>query len=307
MDFKHLRQFLTLAETLNFHRAAEKLHMAQPPLSVSIRKLEAEVGVTLFTRGKDGVRLTESGEAAMAEARRALFHAAQFRQAARAASTGDLGTLRIGFVGSATHEVLPRILPRFHALHPGIELELRETISTRIMQNIEEETIDIGVVRVPVAIGSNTRLATLFTETFVLAVPKGNPLAARATVRLKDLHEEGFILYSGTDAPGLRTAAIHACQLRGFMPRVTQEAIQVQTVLSLVEAGLGVALVPSVSRRFHSRHVIYKTLADFPASASIGISLAWKPSTESTAVRNFLDAASQVYKVHGKGRPARQA
>jgi DNA-binding transcriptional LysR family regulator len=98
------------------------------------------------------------------------------------------------------------------------------------------------------------------------------------------------------DAPGLRTAAIHACQLRGFMPRVTQEAIQVQTVLSLVEAGFGVALVPSVSRRFNSRHVIYKKLADFPASASIGISLAWRPSAESAAVRNFLDVAAQVFK-----------
>jgi len=296
MDFKHFQQFLTLAETLNFRRAAEKLHMAQPPLSVSIRKLEAEVGVTLFTRGKDGVKLTESGEAALAEARRALFHAAQFRQAARAASTGDLGTLRIGFVGSATHEVLPRILPRFHALYPRVELELREAISIRIMQGIEEEAFDIGVVRVPVAIGSNTRLATLFTETFVLAVPKSNPLAQRATIRLKDLSDEGFILYSGVDAPGLRTAAIHACQLRGFMPRVTQEAIQVQTVLSLVEAGFGVALVPSVSRRFNSRHVIYKKLADFPASASIGISLAWKPSAESAAVRNFLDVSTQAFK-----------
>jgi len=303
MDFKHLQQFLTLAETLNFHRAAEKLHMAQPPLSVSIRKLETELGVALFTRGRDGVRLTESGEAALAEARRAMFHATQFRQAARAAVTGDLGTLRIGFVGSATHEFLPRILPRFHALYPGIELALREAISTRIMQAIEDESLDVGVVRVPVAIGSDTRLATLFTEIFVLAVPKSNPQAGRATLRLRDLHDEGFILYSEADAPGLRTAAIHACQLRGFMPRVTQEATQVQTVLSLVEAGLGMALVPSVSRRFHSRHVVIKTLTDFPASAAIGISLAWKPSRANAAVRNFLNVAAQAYQAQVGFRP----
>jgi len=291
MDFKHLQQFLTLAETLNFRRAAEKLHMAQPPLSVSIRKLEDEVGVALFTRGKDGVKLTESGEAALAEARRALFHAGQFRQTARVAFTGEGGTLRIGFVGSATYKVLPRVLPKFRQRYPGVKLELRELISIRLMQMLKEDGLDIGVVRVPVASGANTRLATLLTETFSLAVPCANPLAQCRTVRLQDLANEDFILYSGSDAPGLRTAAIHACQLRGFTPRVTQEAIQVQTVLSLVEAGFGVALVPSVSRRFESRQVVYKTLDDFPASASIGISLAWSPAAESAAVRNFIDVA----------------
>jgi len=295
MDFKHLQQFLTLAETLNFRRAAEKLHMAQPPLSVSIRKLEADVGVALFTRGKDGVKLTESGEAALAEARRALFHAAQFRQTARAASTGEGGTLRIGFVGSATHHVLPRILPKFRQQYPGVTLELHEIISIRLMQMLEDEGLDIGVVRVPVASGSNSRLATMLTETFALAVPCSNPLAQRESVRLADLANEDFILYSGADAPGLRTAAIHACQLRGFTPRVAQEAIQVQTVLSLVEAGFGVALVPSISRRFESQQIAYKTLDDFPSSATIGISLAWNPSAESAAVRNFIDVATRQF------------
>jgi len=295
MDLRQFQQFLTLAETLNFRRAADKLHMAQPPLSVSIRKLEDEVGAALFTRGKDGVKLTGSGEAALADARRALFHAAQFRQAARAAATGEGGTLRIAFVGSATHAVLPRILPRFRQLYPGVKLVLREAISIRLMQQVEEQTVDIGVVRVPVAFGSNTRLATLQTETFVLAMPRSHPLAKRTNLRLRDLSDEDFILYSDSDAPGLRTAALHACQLRGFMPRVAQEAIQVQTVLSLVEAGLGIALVPSVSRRFSSRNVIYKTLSDMPASAAIGISLAWNPAAESAAARHFREVAVQAF------------
>ncbi len=295
MDLRHFQQFLVLAETLNFRRAAEKLHMAQPPLSVSIRKLETDLGVELFHRGKDGVRLTKSGEAALADAQRALFHAAQFRATALAASTGEGGRLRIGFVGSATHEVLPRLLPNFRRKFPGVGLDLREATSIRIMQEIQDETLDIGVVRIPVSIGSNIRLATLQTETFVLAVPKNHALADHPTVRLQDLSEEGFILYSAGDAPGLRTAAIHACQLRGFMPHVVQEAIQVQTVLSLVEAELGVALVPSISRRFSSRHVVYKTLSDFPASASIGISLAWHPSAESAVIKNFIEVATHIF------------
>ena len=296
MDFRHIQQFVVLAETLNFRRAAEKLHMAQPPLSVSIRKLEQELGVALFDRGKDGVKLTKSGEAALEEAQKALFHANQFKLAALAASTGVGGRLRIGFVGSATHEVLPKLIARFRRAFAGIELDLREATSIRIMDELEQEQMDVGVVRIPVASGSGIRLTTLQTETFVLAVARSHPLADEANVKLKDLAEEEFILYAGSDAPGLRMAALHACQLRGFMPKVVQEAIQVQTVLSLVEANMGVALVPSISKRFVSRSVVYTTLIDFPASASIGISLAWKESTQSQAVRNFIEVANQTFR-----------
>lgn len=295
MDFRHLQQFVVLAETLNFRRAAEKLHMSQPPLSVSIRKLESEVGVALFTRGKEGVKLTESGRAALADARRALFHAGQFRQAALAASTGDGGVLRVGFVGSATHEILPKILARFRQSYAGVQLVLREATSIRIMQGLEDETVDIGVVRVPVSFESRTRLQALLMENFVLAMPKAHALAERNGLTLRDLSEESFILYTAADGAGLRMAAIHACQLCGFTPRIAQEAVQVQTVLSLVEAGLGVALVPSVSRRFASDHLVYANLPDIPASAAIGISLAWNPLAEIPAVRNFREVAQQVF------------
>ncbi|NYT58107.1 LysR family transcriptional regulator [Alcaligenaceae bacterium] len=294
MDFRHLKQFVVLAETLNFRKAAEKLHMSQPPLSVSIRKLEAELGVELFLRGKDGVKLTESGEAALADARRALFHAGQFKQAAVAASTGEGGVLRVGFVGSATHAILPDILSRFRQRYPKVQLVLREATSIRIVQELADESLGVGVVRVPVSTDSRIRLLTLLTENFVLAMPKSHPLAQRQTLRLKDLAEEDFILYSASNATGLRMAAIHACQLAGFTPRVAQEAVQVQTVLGLVEAGLGLALVPSISRRFTSKQLVYKTLDDFPASASIGISLAWNPLTDVAAVRNFRNVAAKL-------------
>jgi len=297
MDFRHLQQFVTLAETLNFRRAAEKLHMSQPPLSVSIRKLEAEVGVELFTRGKDGVKLTKSGEAALSDAKRALFHAHQFSQAAQAAAIGEGGVLRVGFVGSATHFILPQVLTVFRARYPGVQLVLREATSIRVMESLEDDSLDVGFVRVPVSSKSGSRLLSLQTEQFVLAVPRSHPLAEVEQVWLKDLADEGFILYTPSDAAGLRMAAVHACQLRGFTPQVAQEAVQVQTVLSLVEAGLGIALVPAVSRRFAGDYIVYKTLMDFPESAAIGISLAWKPSAETVTARNFRLAAEETFKV----------
>lgn len=297
MDFRHLQQFVTLAETLNFRRAAEKLHMSQPPLSVSIRKLETEIGVELFTRGKDGVKLTQSGEAALLDAKRALFHANQFSQAAQAAFIGEGGILRVGFVGSATHFILPQILTAFRTRHPGVQLVLREATSIRVMDGLEDDTLDVGVVRVPVSSKSGSRLLPLQTEPFVLAVPRSHALSGSEECRLNDLAEEDFILYTPGDAAGLRMAAVHACQLRGFSPKVAQEAVQVQTVLSLVEAGLGIALVPAVSRRFAGENIVYKTLTDFPESATIGISLAWRPAAETAAARKFRLTAEDVFKL----------
>src|SRR3546814_482989 len=163
------------------------------------------------------------------------------------------------------------------------------------MKELADESLYVGVVRVPVSTDFRIRLLALQTENFVLAMPKSHPLAQRTTLKLKDLYEEDFILYAASDAAGLRMAAIHACQLSGFPPRVAQEAVQVQTVLGLVEVGLGVALVPSVSRRFTSKQLVYKILSDFPVSASIGISLAWNPLTDIAAIQKFRDVAASVY------------
>lgn len=293
MDFRHLRQFVVLAETLNFRKAAERLHMSQPPLSVSIRKLESELGVALFDRGKEGVRLTKSGEAALQDARRALFHAGQFMQSARAAAQGERGELRIGFVGSAIQGILPALVPVFRQRHPGVQLVLRESRSVRIIDALETGAMDIGILRVPVPARTQLRMQSLRTEQLLLAVPLKHALAEAATVRMADLRHQDFIFYTD-DAPGLRMAALHACETHGFTPRIAQEAVQVATVISLVEAGLGIALVPSISRT-DSKLIKWKSVADFPASATVGISLAWRTEDETPLIRNFRATALEVF------------
>ena len=294
MDFRHLRQFVVLAETLNFRKAAEKLHMSQPPLSVSIRKLEAELGVALFHRGKDGVRLTKSGEAALENAHRALFHAEEFIQTARATTRGERGLLRVGFVGSATRAVLPAVVPVFRQRFPGVQLILRESRSTQITEALEDATLDIGILRVPVPAHTQLNMLSLQTERLLLAVPKEHPLARVSDIKMKDLAAEDFIFYT-EDAPGLRMAALHACEAHGFTPRVTQEAVQVATLASLVEAGLGIALLPAVTQKTPSDLLVWKKISDFPESASIGISLAWRPTEETALIRNFVKVAGEVF------------
>lgn len=304
MDFRHLRQFVVLAETLNFRKAAERLHMSQPPLSVSIRKLESELGVDLFHRGSDGVRLTKSGEAALQDARRALFHAGEFMQSARAAAQGERGTLRIGFVGSAIQTILPALAPVFRQRYPGVQLVLKESRSTNIVSALEDGTLDIGILRIPVPTRAQLKMLALQTEQFMLAVPHKHALAEAESVSMSDLRQQDFIFYT-EDAPGLRVAALHACETHGFTPRIAQEAVQVATVVSLVEAGLGIALVPTISRNPSISTIRWKSIRDFPTSASIGISLAWRPEDETALIRNFSAMAAEVFPQTRNAREAK--
>lgn len=295
MDLRRIRHFVVLAETLNFRRAAERLHMAQPPLSVSIKNLEAQLGTKLFTRAPSGVTLTASGRAALVEARRLLFHGSQFEQIAHSASEGTGGALQVGFVGSTTFGMLQKLIPLYRTEYPGVELILREATSARIVHMLEEDALDIGLVRTPLLQSTKARLLPLEYDNFIVALPRGNRLAEKSLLSTAELADESFIMYSRTEAAGLYTSAMLVCQHAGFLPRVTQEAVQIQTVLALVESGLGVALVPSVMRRFASDKIVYRELLDFPAVAAIGLSLLYRPETESPAAKRFRDLALRLF------------
>lgn len=295
MDLRRIRHFVTLAETLNFHRAAERLHMAQPPLTVSIQKFEAELGTKLFLRESTGVSLTASGRAVLIEAKKLLFHGNQLRESAKGALDGTGGTLQIGFVGSTTYGMLQKLLPLFRAEYPGVELVLREATSVAIMQQLEDNTLDIGLVRVPLLQPSRATLVQLERDEYIAALPRGNSLSEKGQLHLSDLADQSFVMYAPTHAAGLHSTAMLACQQAGFIPRVTQQAVQVQTILALVESGLGVALVPSVMQRFVSDRIVYRPFVDFPTAASIGLALAYTAETESPATNRFRKLASRVF------------
>ena len=307
MDLRRIRHFVTLAETLNFRRAAERLHMAQPPLSVSIQKLEAELGAKLFTRESSGVALTPSGRAVLVEAKKLLFHGSQLNEMAKNAVDGTGGTLHIGFVGSASYGMLQKLLPLFRAEYPGVELVLREATSVAIMQQLEDRSLDIGLVRVPLLQSSRATLVSLERDHYIAALPRVNTLAVNGSstgagastgaspLRLSDMAAEPFVMYAPTHAAGLHSTAMLACQLAGFIPRVAQQAVQVQTVLALVESGLGVALVPSVMEKFARDNIVYRTLVDVSAQAAIGLSLAYMADTESASASLFRKVASRCF------------
>ena len=291
MNLRQLRQFVTLAETGNFHRAAEMLHMAQPPLSVSIRKLEEEMGEALFERRSTGVFLTTVGEAMLADARLTLFHAEQCRQAVMDARQGQGGLLRMGIIGSATYALLPELIPSLRERFPKIELELTEATSSEILDGLVSRRFDVGFVRYPVLHPAPFELLPMDRDDFVLAVSEHSPLAAHDAIALSDAARQPFIMYPPDRGPGLSTLALMRCQLSGFTPRVAQEAMQVQTIMSLVASGLGVGLVAGVARLVMPRGVKCLALTDNPPGFHVGIALARLQGNTSRLVERFTEHA----------------
>ena len=291
MNLRQLHQFVTLAETGNFHRAAERLHMAQPPLSVSIRKLEDELGSLLFERTSTGVLLTAAGQAMLHDARRALLHAQQCRQAVQDARQGTGGRLRLGIIGSATYALLPRLIPSLRARYPQITLELTEATSSEILDGLLSRRFDAGLVRHPVLHASGFELLPLDRDDFVLAVAESSPLAAREAIALHEAAQEPFIMYPHSKVPGLAALAMMRCQASGFVPQVAQEAMQVQTIMSLVASGLGVGLVAGVARQVVPRGVKCLALTDNPPGFHVSIALAWLAGEPNRVVQHFAEHA----------------
>ncbi|MHA3792767.1 LysR family transcriptional regulator [Sphingomonas sp. YL-JM2C] len=247
MDLRQLLYFTTLADTLNFHRAAERLNISQPPLTVAIRKLEAELDAQLFVRGPRGVILTAAGEAALEPARAALARAQEVRTAVRQGRLGERGRLRIGFVGSAIYSLLPRLIPAYRRRYPLVELEIEDSTSVEIARRLRAGELDVGLVRLPLLDGHDLDVLPVETDELIAAVPATSVHAGAARLPLATLATEPFILHTRISV--LHMVALLACQEAGFLPRVAQEATQVHTILSLVQSGLGVALVPARTTR----------------------------------------------------------
>ncbi|WP_367352856.1 LysR family transcriptional regulator [Achromobacter animicus] len=290
IDLRQLRQFVTIAELGSYRRAADALHIAQPALSVSIQKLEHAVGVPLLVRGAKGVTTTPAGDALMADARRALFHTDQARQAARRVALGEWGTLRLGFVGSATYMLLPRCLPAFRAQYPDVHLDLREDSTVGLVAMLRANEIDAGLVRGPLAEDSELDSWVVERDDLMLAVPACHPLADVGPIALERMRSENFVLYSPAKVPGLNGVTLALCHKAGFSPRISQEAIQVQTLVSLVASGLGVALVPGVTRAYSTPHVAFVPLTDPDAQGALSLSLVTHRDTSCASVLRLRDS-----------------
>ena len=243
MELRQLRYFVAVAESLNFRRAAERLNLSQPPLTVAIRKLEHELGTALFVRGSKGVTLSEAGRVALDVAYSTLAGADRFKLAVREADAGERGRLRIGFVGSATFELLPRIIPAFRRTYPSVELALEEATSTEIARKVAMGEIDVGLVRLPLMEAAAVETMVIDRDELHAAVLKDGPHGRAKMIALECLAATPFIIQARVSV--LHATTLAACHEAGFVPMVAQEATQLSAILALVRSRLGVALVPA--------------------------------------------------------------
>ncbi|WFU34177.1 LysR substrate-binding domain-containing protein [Bradyrhizobium brasilense] len=292
MELRHLRYFVALGEELNFTRAAERLHIAQPPLSQQIRQLEDELGVTLLQRNSRPVRLTEAGELLLARARSLLANFEAAVADTRRVGRGQAGKLAIGFVGSAMFAGLPDIIGSYRDACPDVELVLDEMLAAEIAEALRRRRIDVGFARPALLPEAGLAQRLILEEPYVAALPRAHPLAERDDIALAELSDDAFVLYPARPAPSVTGLIVAACQAAGFTPRLAQEVLHLQTAIGLIAAGVGVSLVPKAAARAQTgRRVAYVRLAA-PAVAA-PLTIAWREEDVSPAVQRLLDLATR--------------
>jgi DNA-binding transcriptional LysR family regulator len=248
MEFRHLRYFVVLADELHFGRAARRLAISQPPLSLNIKQLEASLGVTLLERNSKGVKLTPAGLEFREAALRLLAEADRASDMARQVAKGALSRIRIGFVGSMLFRGMPERLTAFQKAYPRVEIVLTELNSTEQLDALLRGQIDLGFVHTE-RIPRELKKMLFLSEPFVCCVPIGHRVAGQKMVALDTLAEEPFVLFSRSASPDYYERILALCAENGLQPRVRHEVRHWLSVISLVSKGMGIALVPQALRK----------------------------------------------------------
>jgi DNA-binding transcriptional LysR family regulator len=288
MELRHLRYFVAVAEERHFGRAAERLHMAQPPLSQQIRRLEAELGATLLHRTTRSVELAPAGEVLLVRAREILAAADAATEDTRRAARGEFGRLAVGFTGSATYALLPQLAAALRRALRGVVLDLRgELLTPAQVVGLREGTLDLGLLRPPVR-ERELAVEVVGREPLVAVLPEAHPLAAAHAVPLEELSGEPFVVYPSHFRSVVHDAVEETCAAHGFLPHVALEVSETSTLVSFVAAGLGVSLVPESVRHMTVHGAVYRPLAG--EAATVELAVAWRRE-EVTAV---LDRALEI-------------
>lgn len=292
IELRHLRYFVAVAEELHFGRAALRLHLAQPPLSQQIRKLEEILGYPLFTRTSRAVRLTSAGEVFLERAKRTLRNVQEDMEEARSVGRGEEGFLRVGFIGSAMLTAVPSMLGRYRRLYPKVNLQLHESYTSNVVQRLLKGELDAGFLRD----GGETdglKVEPLFSEPFIAVLPRKHVLANRKTISPRDLRDEPFVFFTPSAGTLAYEKPISLCERHGFRPRVVQEAPQWLTIMRLVGAGLGVTIAPACVRQLAAANVVCLNLRG--ATVKSDIELAYRASEDRAVVEAIATVARESF------------
>lgn len=297
MEIRHLRYFVAVAEELNFRRAAERLFIAQPPLSQQIRDLEEEMGVLLFDRTHRQVRLTVAGQVFLEEAYHLLAQVDRAKGRAQRASKGELGQLTIGYTSFVHCPLFPIIVQQYRAFYPDVDIILRDLVTIEQMKQLDTNVLDISFAThasfaLPSGEGTQLAYECILREPVVAVVPRNHPLADQSPLPFAALASEPWIWFARQYDPTTYDYMTRLCEQAGFRPRVAQEVNQLQIVISLVAAGLGVGLVTNSIRGLYSQDVVYLDFVEPAPRAEF--SVVWRKDDISPLVHAFLATVKAV-------------
>jgi DNA-binding transcriptional LysR family regulator len=295
----HLRYFVAVAEELHFGRAAARLHIAQPGLSQQIQEFERAVGVRLLERTRRRVELTPAGQVLLSEGRRALAHVDRAVDLARRTGRGEVGRLTLASIGSATYDVLPGILREYRRRYPEVELVLREMSTPAQARAVRIGEIDVGFLRLPADV-EDLATRVVREEGIAAFLWETHPLAEWTDIPLRAFAEEPLILFPASPRPSWADVVIGACRDAGFEPHVVQEAIESATVVSLVAAGIGVALVPEGLRVLSRPGVVYREIA--PPAPRTALAAVYRVGEVTGPVRALLEVVEELWPTAGEMR-----
>ena len=290
MEIRDLRCFMALCEELNFRRAAEKLHMSQPPLTRLIGQLEQELGVALFTRTTRSVKLTESGKVLLKEAKELLAHVDETARRVRHATSQASKRLRIGYVPLALYTVLPQILSQCRERFEAIELDVCQRTTTASVNELQSAEIDIGFVHMPVY-SPFLETKIVYREPMKLAIPTDHPLARQLSAQLIDFANEIFIMHPRAENPAMYDDILRCCIVAGFSPRIRQKGHD-QSCMALLTAGQGIHFIASGMECLEPDGVSHIELCDM--TPTLEVAIAWRREDPSTVVKALVSGIPEL-------------
>jgi DNA-binding transcriptional LysR family regulator len=284
LDLTHVRSFIAVAEEMHFGRAAARLNLSQSPLSRQVQMLEHSLGVSLLERTTRAVRLTPAGRMFLKEAYRVIEAVESAQALTRRAASGDAGLVRLGFTAASAYQTLPRLVASVRASMPDIDLVLEEMVTAEQIEALTARRLDLGLLR-PSVHGDASRIAIvpLLRERFLLAVPLDHALAAGRRPVLRDLDEQPFVTWAPGGGSYFLNLLATVFREGGVKPRTVQQVNQTHTMLALVGAGLGLALVPEAARSIRMSGVVLRPIK-LPNSARAELALAWREDNDNPAV-----------------------
>lgn len=291
MELRHLESFVAVAEELNFRRAAERLHMSQPPLSQQIKRLEQEVGVPLLWRTTRHVRLTSAGEAFLREARKVLGSAKAAPRLARQAAAGEIGVVRLGFSGQVSYPVMSSLVRRYRESHPDVRFDILSPLfGGELVDRISKQQIDVAILPLPVPT-EGLCVRELEQRPLAVAVPENHVLAGSQSVEMSDLRGEPIISYPFNSGSVINQLVQADCLRHGFSPYFAQEAPDTHTILYLVGAGTGIGLVPEMAKHLRVPGVLLVPVNDAPL---IRLALVWREGDTNPALTGLVSLLDEV-------------